>query len=89
MPQLPLYHPRPERWPQFSLRGLFVVATVAALLVPCAVAEYRRRQNLEAQRRHGAIGIPLDLGEWGDLSGSPESRAAVRAEAEKSGPATH
>jgi len=37
----PLYHPRPKRWPQFTLRGLLVVVTLAALLMPWAIAEYR------------------------------------------------
>ena len=23
-----LYHPRPERWPQFTLSGLFVLVTI-------------------------------------------------------------
>jgi hypothetical protein len=27
-----LYHPRPERWPQVSLRGFFVLVTVAGVL---------------------------------------------------------
>jgi hypothetical protein len=35
------YHPRPERWPQVSLRGLLVVVTLSALVMPWAVAEYR------------------------------------------------
>jgi hypothetical protein len=43
----PLYHPRPERWPQFSLRGLLVVVTLAGLLMPWAVAEYRAWQARE------------------------------------------
>ena len=29
----PLYHPRPERWPQFTLRGLFVVVTVLGVFL--------------------------------------------------------
>ena len=37
----PLYHPRPERWPQFSLRRLLIATTLTALLLPWAVAEYR------------------------------------------------
>jgi hypothetical protein len=28
-----LYHPRPERWPQVSLKGLLVLVTVSALIV--------------------------------------------------------
>jgi hypothetical protein len=43
-----LYQPRPERWPQFTLRGLFVVVTLAALLMPWAVAEYRAWQARRA-----------------------------------------
>ena len=27
----PLYHPRPERWPQVSLRGLFMATALACL----------------------------------------------------------
>src|ERR1051325_4630494 len=26
-----LYHPRPERWPRFTLRGLFVVVTLVSV----------------------------------------------------------
>jgi len=36
-----LYHPLPKRWPQFTLRGLLVATTLAALLMPWAIAEYR------------------------------------------------
>jgi hypothetical protein len=43
-----LYHSRPERWPQFTLRGLFVVVTIAALLMPWAVTEYRAWQARQA-----------------------------------------
>ena len=39
-----LYHPRPERWPQFSLRGLLVAVTLAALVTAWGVAEYRKWQ---------------------------------------------
>jgi len=39
----PLYHPRPERWPQlrFSLRALFVAVTLAALLMPWVISRCR------------------------------------------------
>jgi pilus assembly protein TadC len=46
----PLYRPRPERWPQFRLRGLFVVVTLTALLMPWAVAEYRAWERRESMR---------------------------------------
>jgi hypothetical protein len=26
-----LYHPRPERWPQFTLRGLLIATTLSAI----------------------------------------------------------
>jgi hypothetical protein len=42
-----LYHPRPERWPQVSLRGLLVIVTLAALLTPWAIAEYRAWNEAE------------------------------------------
>jgi hypothetical protein len=32
-----LYHPRPERWPQFTLRGLLALVTVLG----CALGFYR------------------------------------------------
>ena len=35
-----LYHPRPERWPQWSLRGLLIAVTLAALLTPVVRIEY-------------------------------------------------
>ena len=37
----PIYHPRPERWPQVSLRGLLIVTALVALLMPKLAAEYR------------------------------------------------
>ena len=36
-----LYHPRPELWPQFSLRGLLIVVTLVALSMRWGIAEYR------------------------------------------------
>jgi len=45
----PFYHPRPERWPQFSLRGLFFATTLAAVLsgtvLPEAVEAIRAWAN--------------------------------------------
>ena len=40
-----LYKPRPERWPQVSLRGLLVLTAVAAILLPSAIATYRAWWN--------------------------------------------
>ena len=37
-----LYKPQPERWPQVSLKGLFVVLTLSALVA----ATYRERPRL-------------------------------------------
>jgi len=59
------YHPRPERWPQFTLKGLLIAVTLSALLLPWAIAEYRR---LAARARVPASGmlmidIPLIIGE--------------------------
>lgn len=49
-----LYHPRPERWPQFTLRGLLIAVTLTALLMPQLLAEYRRweaeQERLEFKR---------------------------------------
>ena len=28
----PLYHPRPERWPQVSLKGFFVLVTLLGVV---------------------------------------------------------
>ena len=40
-----LYHPRPERWPQFTLRGLMIAMVLAAVLsatvLPQAIRAYR------------------------------------------------
>jgi len=48
----PLYHPRPERWPQFTLRGLLVATVLVALLMPQLVAEYRRQEGLQKLRNN-------------------------------------
>jgi len=45
--EFPLYKPRPERWPQFTLRGLFFATTLAALLAPWAIAQYREWAELQ------------------------------------------
>ena len=50
----PLYHPRPDRWAQFSLRGLLIAVTLAALLMPWAITEYRAWQQLRWLRSHSA-----------------------------------
>jgi len=45
----PLYHPRPERWPQVSLRGLMIMVTLSAILaatvLPQAVAAFLEWRN--------------------------------------------
>jgi len=46
-----LYHPRPERWPQVSLKGLLIAVTLAALLMPSVRREYERRMERESNRR--------------------------------------
>jgi hypothetical protein len=46
-PVLPLSHPRPERWPQVSLRGLLVIVTLAAALTWWIPAEYQRWQRIQ------------------------------------------
>ena len=43
----PLYEPRPERWPQFSLRGLLIVVTLAALLAQWAANKYQEWQVVQ------------------------------------------
>ena len=58
-----LYQPRPERWPQFSLRGLLIVVSLVALSLPWAIEEYLASQR-HAQRTKF---YPLD----GPLSPSP------------------
>ena len=50
-----LYHPRPERWPQFSLRGLLVVILLAAILMAKAATNFRRWQDSRP---------PSDYAEW-------------------------
>ena len=39
------YKPRPDRWPQFSLRGLLIVMTLVAILSPWFVAKFRDWQD--------------------------------------------
>ena len=65
-----LYHPRPERWPQFTLRGLLVTVTLAALLMPCTIAEYRAwtaraqmRNSIWKYNRSTTIFVPAEP-EW-------------------------
>jgi len=48
-----LYHPRPERWPQFTLRGLFIAVTLVAFLTPQIPVVYRSWEN--QQRRYRRI----------------------------------
>jgi len=58
-----LYHPRPERWPQWSLKGLLIAVTLAALLVPWVVDAWLHEPPLQrvhpSQRFHGKHDAPL------------------------------
>ena len=40
-----LYKPRPEKWPQFTVGGLFALLTICVLLLPCIVVAYQDWQN--------------------------------------------
>jgi len=55
-----LYHPRPERWPQFTLRGLLIAVTVSAMLLPWVMAEYRAWQARRDSQPIGIWGIDGD-----------------------------
>ena len=65
----PLYHPRPGRWPQFTLRGLFVLVTVfACIMCALCVLLARDRARLEAihaiDRVGGTYGVGRTRYEW-------------------------
>jgi hypothetical protein len=46
----PLYHPRPERWPQASLKGLFMATALA-----CLPAAWVGSQLHWIRQRHAAL----------------------------------
>ena len=57
----PLYHPRPERWPQFTLRGLLVTTTLASLLMPWGIAEYQTWHARAARAKVTRLSGPGEL----------------------------
>jgi hypothetical protein len=81
-----LYHPRRERWPQFTLRGLLVVVTLTALLMPWVKAQHQHWRCRESCREKlRRIGIALHSG------GARRSMFPVAIPANKpsSPPSTH
>src|SRR5947209_5424535 len=54
----PLYKPRPERWPQFSLRGLMVIVTLLCFWLGMQVKWIRDRH--EALRGSNVLLRPDD-----------------------------
>ena len=70
----PLYYSRPERWPQVSLRGLLVIVTLAALLMPWAMAEYKALKERERMWRKPYLRLksipPQSMGQF-ELKSSP------------------
>jgi len=63
----PPYHPRPERWPQVSLKGLLIGVTLVGILTPYARWEYgrcqarQRSRTLPRQWNFGGIPIDIDI----------------------------
>ena len=54
-----LYLPRPERWPQFSLRGLLIITALAAISLPWTVDEYRASQRHVQRTKFYPLDGPL------------------------------
>jgi len=45
----PLYHPRPQRWPRFSLRGFFVLVTLLGCWLGIQLKSIRDRHEFLAE----------------------------------------
>src|ERR1051325_9978311 len=85
-----LYHPRPERWPQVSLKGFFVLVTLAGVLcwLGIQVKWIRDRHEAVRERLGWVTGGPAPatlriLGETGALrirvmNGSPAEIERMR-----------
>jgi hypothetical protein len=58
-----LYHPRPERWPKFSLRGLFVLVTVLGTILGWLGVQVKWIQDRHAilERQPAAIVVITGL----------------------------
>src|ERR1051325_8745572 len=67
-----LYHPRPERWPQFSLRGLLAVTAIAGVLaatvLPQAISAYQEwmRQKTDFDHLIDLIESTIAPDTWGN-----------------------
>ena len=48
MSEKPIYLPRPERWPQFSVRGLLILIALSAAVMPWALFKYQYEVRLRA-----------------------------------------
>jgi len=46
----PLFQPRPEHWPRFTLKGLLIVVALSALATFWGIREYNRHQWTERER---------------------------------------
>src|SRR5262245_54835771 len=72
-----LYHPRPERWPQVSLRGFFMLVTVLGILCWVAVqvswirSRHRVLNTLTEQHLKGIKDVEMVVGHKIDFACSP------------------
>jgi len=69
----PLYHPRPERWPQFTLKGLLVVVAVVGLSLWWGVAMRAQSTEWNEERRAALWWIQDNSGEFSTSDGGDES----------------
>ena len=83
-----LYHPRPARWPQVSLKGVFVAVTLAAFLTPWVAGEYRAWRTKQALERVLCQPCPSCTGS-GMVKSVPTLCYEIQAEARKMAAADH
>jgi hypothetical protein len=63
-----LYKPRPERWPQFTLRGLFVLVTILGVFLGWLGVQVKwikdRREAIEWVENQGPHSMAAGWHEW-------------------------